>query len=453
MEGLVVLIVVAVGGLGALGTILVRTMVVPRRAEKLNELVDQGKTRLSIRGAKQILAREPRNVDAHFVLGRAYAADGQEELALAELRTVNEIGQFTAVCREDDFRRLAAGLYARFGHLDEALKEYALLIKTNPNEADSYYQVGELFERRNEAKRAVGYFAKTVQLDAKHAKARLKLGQAYYRAGKAAEAKRELEAALALEPGNARASFFLGRMAREAGENQAAIRYLAQAQKDSEYKARALLESGSAYAAAGDTERAVSELQRAVRNSSGDASPEALYARYLLGALYEKSRDLDHALQEWEIIHAHKPAFRDVAQKLSEYQDLRADDHLKDFLTASADEFEQQCVGIAKALGLEIDDSRDIPGGREYQVREVASGVRNQRRMGRVLQLLRTTEPVEEPAVRRVHEHMRAKSISRGMIVSSAGFAPAATRFADTRSIDLLGREELSKLLKRTAAG
>ncbi len=155
MEGLIILVIFAVGGLSALGFFLMRTLVAPRRVGKLDELVTSGKTALAIRGAKQILAREPRDVDAHYLLGRAYVADGQHELALMEFRTVNEIGQFTAVCREEEFRRQAAELYARFGHDEEALKEYALLIKADPGVADNYYQVGLLFERRNNNKRAM----------------------------------------------------------------------------------------------------------------------------------------------------------------------------------------------------------------------------------------------------------------------------------------------------------
>ncbi len=50
--------------------------------------------------AKQILAKEPRNSEAHYLLAKAYRNDGKAELALMEMKNVNNLNDFQGYCKE-----------------------------------------------------------------------------------------------------------------------------------------------------------------------------------------------------------------------------------------------------------------------------------------------------------------------------------------------------------------
>ena len=102
------------------------------------------------------------------------------------------------------------------------------------------------------------------------------------------------------------------------------------AQKDIEFKQRARLGKGQCYFELGDTNKAIIELERGLKDVTQEDNI-SLAIRYSLGACYEQVRDLPSAIEQWEKITSFKPGYNDVLEKLSMYQDLRTDDHMKDF--------------------------------------------------------------------------------------------------------------------------
>lgn len=451
MPGLVILLVI-VGSSGALLTVLlVRSVAAPRRVGALAKLLKQGRTRQVIAGAKGILAREPRSTDARYLLGLAYLREGQAELALKEMRAINDSGLFTELCRETEFRRQAAELYERFGHTDEALKEYLLLLKAVPEEADYAFHIGDLFEKRGDAEKAAGFYARATKLSPDHAEAHARLGCLHYRAKRPAEAKSSLEVATKLDPGNATACYYLGRILKEGGDTRGALGMFEQAARDATYRPRALLEAGSSSLASGDYERAIADLSRAVKASAGEPDDTVTYARYFLGLAYEKAREFQKAVEQWEIVHAAKATFRDVAQKLAEYRELQQDDGMKDYLTAGIAEFAAMCRSVADTMGLEITVARDIPDGCEIEGLDPPSGM-VQRRQSHLLRFLRSSKAIDEGSVRTFADRMKSLKADRGLMVSSSGFSKRALAFAQTRPLELADRDKLLSLLKRSGA-
>ena len=115
-------------------------LVLPRRLSSVADLIKQGRYQLATKAVKAVLAKEPRNGSAHYYLAKIYLAESKPELALMELKTVSDIGQFEIDIPETEFRKLIAGLYERFGQLEEALKEYIMLSKNDPGNAEYFFQ-------------------------------------------------------------------------------------------------------------------------------------------------------------------------------------------------------------------------------------------------------------------------------------------------------------------------
>lgn len=450
MSGIVILIIIVGAAVGAFTFFVVKSFIAPRKMENLVLALRQGKTQAVIRQAKQLITKDSRNVNAHYFLGKAYLKEEKPELALMEYKIVNQIGQFTDLIHEAPFRKEAAQLYRRFNQSEEALKEYLLLIKKDPSVAEHYFLTGELFEERQMGDKAQQYYMKTVEVDSGHAGAHLRLGIIYSRKKKTMEAKAELEIAVKLDPENNKTHFYLGRMLKEMHDYAGALRSFERSQREAELKVKSLIEAGACYMSMNNLERAISTLERAVGLDKEQSSTEQLYSHYFLSISYERTRKIDKAIEQWEFIYAKKPSFKDVAQKLSQYQDLRSDDKMKDYMVSGSEEFLQICQGILSVLKLEVRDAKEIPNGYKIAAVDTEKNWRVSKKIPRLLMFLRVTEVIDESTVRNLLEIMKKSNINRGVIVTASTFTSQAKQYADTRPVDLVDKEQLSSLLNKT---
>ncbi len=427
--------------------ILIKIIISPKRVKQLAQLYKQNKFSLAIKVAKQILAKESRNHEAHFYLGMSYLAENKPELALMELKLVNQLGIFDGSINETQFRKTIAELYSRFNQNEEAQKEYLVLLKLNPDNPSFYFEAGKLFETRGHPDKAVKYYRKTIDLDKRHADAYGRLGSILHRAKKLPEAKDALEAAVRLQPNNATAGFTLGKICKEAKDFQGALVHFEKASKENDLKAKSLMERGTCYISLGDLERAQSELERALKIFGDDSVNELVYSRYLLAYCFEQVRKYEEAIDQWEMIQAIRPNFRDVSAKLSQYQDLRSDDKIKDYLTVSDEEFIEICKVILAKTGMDIIESSKTETGYDFTVGESQTKWRNTKKLPVLYCFVRETELIEEPVIRDFNEKIKASTISKGVFVSSSGYSRGAKEFAESRPIDLIDKDKLLVLL------
>jgi tetratricopeptide (TPR) repeat protein len=446
--GLIIAIIILGIAVAVAAFFLLRSILVPKRVDTLRNLLKQNKTQAVIKGAKQLVAKDARNADAHYLLGLAYDQENKQELALMELKTVNQIGNFDGLVDEVPFRKKIAELYLKFNQPEEALKEYLLLLKRDPNNADYYFEVGCIFEERNRTDKAAQYYRKAVELNPRNAEAHGRLGLLLYRGKRSVEARAELDAAVRIQPENYEAWYYIGKILKDSRDCIAAMSAFEKASREPALKVKSLIERGGCLISMGNLDRAVSELDRAAKLAD-DGSNESLYARYFLAHCHEKMRRIEMAVEEWEFIYAKKPNFRDVADKLAKYQELRTDDRMKDYLTLGGEQFMEVCKRITEAMGLNVRDIRSVQGGAEIVAVENTSKWRNARAMPKLIRYLRIAEIIDESTVRDAHEEMRKQSITRGLIVTSSNFSRLAQDYAENRPIDLYNKEKLQSLLQQ----
>ncbi|MDC7240088.1 MAG: tetratricopeptide repeat protein, partial [Spirochaetales bacterium] len=429
---------------------LMKSILAPKKVATLADLVKQNKNPQAIRMAKQILTKEPRNPEAHYLLGKALEQDGKAELALMEFKTVGNINDFRGYCKESDFRPNIARLYDQFNFPEEALKEYLLLIKMEPYNPDYYYAAGQLFEKRNKNTQAAQYYKKTIDMDPRNSDAHFSLGSLLYRGKRYNDAKIILAKALKLRPDNYKAHFFLGRMYKETQNYTSAIQSFEQAQKDSEFKIKALIERGICYIAVNNYDKAATELERAVKLTVEKPDDNTLFARYYLAMCHEKKRNIDQAIEQWEKIYARKQSFKDVAEKLSQFQDLRENDRMKDFLTLSNQDFQVLCQQIMDVMNLSVSDQSMTKLGSQIIATEKSTGQwRNTKKMPRLIHLYRITDNIDQPQVREFNEEIQKLKASRGIMITSSLFTRAAKEFTESRPIELIDKNKLQELLDR----
>jgi len=427
---------------------LLRSVFAPRRLESIQALLAQNKPQAAIKAAKQLLQKDARNGDLHYLMGLAYESDNNNELALMEYRTVNQIGDFTGLVDELAFRKKIASLYLVFNHDEEALKEFLLLAKREPSEASHYVSIGRLFEARNRTDKAVEHYQRAIRVDERNAAAHGRLGLLLYREKNVTEARAHLDAAVRLNPEHYEAWFYIGRILKDGRDCPQALSAFEKASRDPELKIKALVERGGCLISMGSIQRAVSELERAAKLAD-ENSPEALYAHYFLAHAHEKTRKIELAIDHWEFVYRRKPGFKDVSEKMARYKDLRTDDRVKDYLTVGPEAFAALCNRAVEAMGLTVRDTRAVEGGCEIVAVEAAGKWRNTRPIPKVVRFLRISDAIAEGSVRDTHEAMRRQNITRGMIMTSSSFSPEAQEFAESRPIDLVGKSKLQALLQK----
>ena len=297
--GLIIAIIILGLGIAVVAFFLVRSFILPRRVEALQNLLKQGKTQAVIKSARHLIAKNSRNADAHFLLALAYEAEDKQELALMELKAVDQIGNFSGIVDEVPFREKIAALYTNFNQPEEALKEYLLLLKRNPLNGNYYFRVGKIFEDRNRSDRAMQYYIKATELSPGNADARARLGYLLYRAKRPVEAKNELDAAVRIQPENHEAWYYIGKIFKDGRDCVAAMSAFEKASREPKLRAKSLIERGGCLISMGSMERAIAELERAA-NTAEEGSSEVFYARYFLAHCFEKTRRIEKAVDQWE---------------------------------------------------------------------------------------------------------------------------------------------------------
>lgn len=450
--------IVAIIFLGTIVTILVfvavKNIASPKKIDGIQRLLKQGKTQAAIKAAKGLVQKNPKDYFAHYYLGRAYLADGKNELALMELKYVDQNGIFDGKqLPEAQFRKSLAGLYSKFGQQEEALKQYLLLTKLEPNVAENFFQVAQIYDAKNSHKEAIGFYDKVLKLDKRNVKAHAAMGLLLYRAKQVNEAKREIDTAIKLSPETYSTYYFLGKILKDSKDLPGAIKAFEKGQRDAEYRQKSLIEMGSCYMMGNSVENAMNCYERAISASKDSSTPETVYARYFLAACLEKTRQIEKAIAQWEAISAVQKNFRDVPQKLAEYKDLQANDSLKEYLTSAESDFVEICKKTCtKAMGCQPQQVDMKKWGCQIIATDVGNADwHNVRKQSLLLCFFREPHPIGDNVVIRTLDELKTKKCTKAYILASSNFSPTAKKEAEGRPVELVGKEALEALLDKAS--
>lgn len=428
---------------------LAKTILSPKKASSILHLIKQKKIPQAIKCAKQIIARDDKNVLAHYYLGKAYLLDNKKELALSEYKFVNQNAIFGEGINEKTFRSELAPLYVQFKQEGEALREYLLLTKLDLKNADVYFEIGKIYENQHRADLATNALRRALFLNKRHAKAHALLGLVLFRSKQFAEAKREIDTAIAISPETYSSYYYLGRILKENKDFGAAVRAFEKAQRDPEFKQRAVIERGTCFLLVGKMDAAIIDFERAIELDKENLNTETLHARYFLAAAFENLRKIDKALEQWEFIYKRSKNFRDVATKLNEYKDIKSNDSLKEYLTSGQNDFANICKKVALKMQLGV----KVVENKKWGCRIIAEEANdekwvNVRRQVSLLEFFRIENPIEDVLVREALDFMKKNNCQKCFLFSSSGFTHTASGFAEGRPVELIDRDSLEIKLK-----
>lgn len=428
----------------------IKSFVSPKRADTILKLIKQGKYSSAIKAAKNILQKNPRDTQIHFVLGKAYIADGKSELALTEFKFVDQNSLFEDI-PEKEFRKQFAELYTKFRQPEEALKQYLLLSKLDPNNAEWYFRTAKIFESRGKAEQALNFYQKTITYDRRNVQAYAASGLLLFQAQQYGDAKKAIDHAIQLSPETWSSYYYLGKILKESRDYPGAVEAFEKALRDPEFKQKSLIERGTCYVAAKAPEKAALEFERAIKLDPSNEKKETLYARYFLADCKEKGRDIDAAIKQWHAIQSVIPNFRDVAQKLASYSDYQTNDSMKEYLTCNSETFNEIATKVTKVCyGLETKNIMSKKFGCVLVAGEPETdNWRNQRPQTIMFIYYRDTTAIQEPLVRKAFDEMKSKAYTKLVICTSSTFSKQAEVFGESRPVELIGKEKLQAMLSK----
>ncbi len=446
---IIILILIAGVILTAYLFFVLKNYVFPRKINQIIKLLELGNTSAAIKGLKLFISNNERNIMAHWYLAEAYYAEKKFELAIVEYKYVLKLADFNKELKEAMVRKRLARIYQEFNQMEEAQKEYILITNLEPDNYEAYYQIGLLFYKRNLIENSVAYFQKAIHINPQYAEAYYYLGVVFFSSGRYEESQNALNKSLQNNSRNMKPHLYLGLIYKAFSQYDLASKEFDLASRDPEIKIRALLESGKTFFDTGNITKAVIELERALKFSTTEDDLK-IEARYWLANCYERNRDLPAAIEQWEIIGQFKPSYKDVSEKLMSFSDLRTDDRLKDFLTASQTNFQTLCEQLIVSMGYNITETSSATD-EGYDCMAIESEVkwRNVKRMKALIKIRRVTKPISVVPVKEMQEEMKKLSSDKGIFIVTSTFAPSASQFASTRPIDLIDKKQLTELLKK----
>ncbi len=422
--------------------------IAPRKIEEIARMIETGQTSLAIKKLTEMLEKDDRNSYAHYLMAEAYLKEKNIQYAILEYRQVLKIGKFDDKVKEVKVRSKLAEIYKARNATEEAKKEFLILTQIDSSNFKYYYELGVIYFDAGTFDKAISYLKKSISCNGSFDMALYYLGQAYYRNGAFREAKQELIKAVKIEHSNYKAHYFLGLVLRQMSDHEWAIKEFEVAGKDDEIKVKCFLAKGTCHLEKEQYPRAIQEFEKGLKYARKGSVTE-LNLRYFLANAQEKTKDLHSAIINWESIAKVKKNFRDVPDKLKTYADFKQDDRLKDFLIASLSQFEHTCRKLVESMEYTITDIEIGENDIEMLAIEPEGRFRNIRRSNRIIKIIRTTDVITDKPLRKLSESMKKKNAARIIVITSSEFTVSAIEFANTRPVDLMGREKLVEQLKR----
>lgn len=123
---------------------------------------------------EDILLKEPRHVDARYMLGTLLAEGGQLEEALAHLKSAASLQPSSPMIQTN-----LGNVYLKLDKLDQAKDCYQRALKHNPRMPETLFNLGLILYQQKKPDKAASCFEKCLQAKPDFTSAYLKLGHVY----------------------------------------------------------------------------------------------------------------------------------------------------------------------------------------------------------------------------------------------------------------------------------
>jgi tetratricopeptide (TPR) repeat protein len=401
-----------------------------------------------VREATRRLAQDPRDVPARRDLAEIafeeqdYATAYKHYRTLVSLCGANpEIDEFEA-----NLRLGQAALNIKKG---EEANKYLMVARTlRPDEFEVNFNLGLMEYMVKNHRKSSEYFRIAHSQRPDDVATNRYLGHSLYSKHEYQDAIDVLQRVLDFEPEDKKAQFLLAKAYYAVKNNDLALQIFTRLRTDPEIGAISALHAGTLNTNAKRLDTAIKDFDIGLRHENVKQAV-LLELKYRSAEVHLKTGDLSEAIRLWKEINTLQPNYKDVAEKISQFQDVHTNRFMQTFLMGASSEFVTLCRRIATRYYANANTKLINISLRKGEYADILAHVRTPQWEDQVLfRFIRSQGAVGELLLRDLYVHAKEVRAPRAVCVIGGTFTEQARGFVEARMIDVVEQDKLFKMLK-----
>lgn len=394
------------------------------------------------------LSHDSHNVMALEGIGDLYFEDKNWEKVWGVYKTLYDI---SAAHPEIDIGKSTQrmGIAAlNLNRLDDAINSFLISGKKNPDSFETNFSLGKAMYLKQIYDKAVVCFKKCKLLAPENGASNEYLGMSLFKCQKYKESLPFLKKALDEHPENKELLYDMAVAMSESGHGDKAIKVFMHLRPDPQFGALSCLEAGKMHERQKDFKSAIADYEIAFKLQN---VPEQtlLQLKYRCANDYIALHNISSGLALLKQIQAVKSGYKDVDNLVSRYQELNQNQNLQVYMLSGTSDFVAIC---RKIIQLFYKDAfvkvEDVAVATESV--EISCSVESNKWESKSLfRFYRTQTVIGDINVREFHSKMRDAKCDNGVCITMGSFSESAHKFTEGRPVDLVEKEQLSKILKK----
>lgn len=413
------------------------------RLRRLGVAVREGRAVDVVPLLRAMEARYHGRLDLHILLGQALMQTGEYRQAVREWDLAQLLNRHERERAVAEIAGPLADCHIALGEWREAQGALLVALKACPEENRLQERLADVYLHRGMPRHAVGCYETALRIDKDNKALLLRLATVQEIAGDMRGALASALHVIRLEAHNRIALEMAARLYGGFGNHRSA---------EEHYRTLLALPGGTGTAAlglaasieaqGGRREDALAAHERALGVVTAKA--DRLETLYRIGTLRLQGQEIEQAVAAFERIGELEPGYRDTAALLGEYGKRESGDRMAAYLHGRSGEFGDL---VAKLLaGLAITAIREKTVRKRDLV--VHGTIENGQRRDLVLVYFsRSPSALGNRELQEISDELRIVKARRAYVLCTGGFSEAASAFAATRPLSLIGRDELSAML------
>jgi tetratricopeptide (TPR) repeat protein len=445
---LIILIIIAFLFLLFLGSLY--TMRILNKLKLKSRLKKQGQNGNSqdkIDTFLKVLRRNPSDLTTRKELIKVYMEQNNFKEAIIHLNNILTYGKGKAEIDEFEIFTLLAECSLKMENTEEAANLFAYLIKNYPDSPYPCVELGKLEKTRGNLEKACQYYSRALSLEPKNKEIVKELGILLFESQKYPEALSTLQDALEIDPDDAEVHYYIGEIKTIYTQPKDAFNHFLKSKNSEQFKGKSLFQIGKILRQFNKLEQAQKVFSSIVGHPDLDRD-DKLEIMYELGEVFLAQGELQHALALWEKILSVTSSYRDVKDKLQQYEQTKSSTVLRAYMMAPRAEFIELCKKIAQTFAKNVVLIRTSPQ-RDSSVEIFSQAVYHNLPTTIMFKFFRGASNIGQLAVREFYEKIKETKAKYGVCITTSDFSEEARAFCEGRVLELLGKKELLRILSR----
>lgn len=414
------------------------------RQERYGKFMASGQGAALLPELRQLVKRHPGDLMLRYFQGQAFLQAGLFREAAQELELVDTRNRTEKLVPPVELAGILARAYEELGRYKEAQGVLLLQLKSCPLAFELLVQVAEIFQRRGMPRHASDYMEMALRIDPDNAALILRMSAFLEHSGDLKGALTQAKRVLELRENDPEACRIAARVYFSLSNYPRAMEYYAILAGLEEHRVNGLKGKAECLYAQGWMERSLMAFEEALR-AAGDDRTARIPVLYRIGEICIKEGEIVRGLVCLEEVEQSSPGYKDTAKILARYRDFKNDRSLSVYAFSREGQFRELTAGILTALGVTFHKHKTVKKLDlvYYAAKETKDGPEHI-----YFYFSRKLVPLDERELREIVGEIRVVRMKQGVVYCPGGFTPQALEYARSRPLSLIGREELSSILK-----